>query len=225
MEEPNDPTPNEKGRLGFIRPRATKEVGQHRARIIGWLKFGLPAAAALVLIVLLFWPEISPSKIAAIALKNAPDLVIRNLHFTGQDSKSEPYSLTAEKATRPGGLKNVYDFDKPRGDITLTDGAWLAGTADYGRYDQDQHQMWFGGDVQLFHDKGYEFTTDEAWVDLNDNNAWGGKPVLIQGDFGEIRGEGFKLLDGGKTMVVTGPAHATLDLHHSAGSDKPAQAQ
>jgi lipopolysaccharide export system protein LptC len=166
----------------------------------------------------------SPEKIAAVAMKNIPDLVIDNLHFTGLDSKNEPYSLIAGRATRPGDLKDIYDFDKPQGEITLTNGAWVSGKADYGRYNQDTRRLWLGGNVQLFQDKGYQFTTDEAQVDLNEDNAWGVGPVLIQGGFGVIRGQGFRLIDSGKVMVVTGPAHASLDLHSNSTSDKPATA-
>jgi lipopolysaccharide export system protein LptC len=209
--------------LSFIRPRAKRMVSARRTRVIGTLRLALPVGALCVLAALIVWPYIQPSKLAAIAMKNIPDLVIKNLHLTGLDSKNEPYLLMAAKTTRPGGIKNVYDLDQPQGEITLTNGAWIAGNARYGRYDQDMHQLWLGGNVRLYHDKGYQFTTDEAQVDLNDNNAWGSSPVLIQGGFGEIRGQGFRLLDSGKVMVVTGPAHASLDLHGSSASDKPAK--
>jgi lipopolysaccharide export system protein LptC len=76
--------------------------------------------------------------------------------------------------------------------------------------------------VQLFHDKGYQFTTDEAQVDINQDDAWGEKPVLIQGGFGEIRGKGFRVLDHGSVVVVGGPAKAILNLRSSGPSDKPA---
>jgi len=210
--------------LSFIRPRAKRMVSARRTRVIGTLRLALPVGALCVLAALIVWPYIQPSKLAAIAMKNIPDLVIKNLHLTGLDSKNEPYSLLAVKTTRPGGLKNIYDLDQPQGEITLANGTWIAGKAVYGRYDQDTRRLWLGGDVQMFQDKGNEFTTDEAQVDLNDSNAWGEKPVLIQGAFGEIRGQGFKLIDGGKVMVVTGPARASLDLHAASTSDKPATA-
>ena len=211
--------------LSFIRPRARDNVSAQRSRLVGWLRWILPVAALLVLLALFVWPMVSPNKIAGIALKNLPDLVIKNLHFTGLDSKNEPYSVEAAKATRPSGLKNIYDFDLPQAEMTLANGSWVSGKAQYGRYDQDTRKLWLGGDVQLFQDKGYEFTTDEAHIDLNSNNAWGSSPVLIQGDFGNIKGKGFRVIDSGKVMVVTGPAHASLDLHNNKASDKPAVQQ
>jgi lipopolysaccharide export system protein LptC len=210
--------------LSFIRPRQKRVMNASHSRRVMWLRGALPVGAFLVLVALVAWPMIGTSRIKAIAVGSIPDLVIKNLHLTGLDSKNEPYSLLAVKTTRPGGLKNIYDLDQPQGEITLANGTWIAGKAVYGRYDQDTRRLWLGGDVQMFQDKGNEFTTDEAQVDLNDSNAWGEKPVLIQGAFGEIRGQGFKLIDGGKVMVVTGPARASLDLHAASTSDKPATA-
>jgi len=214
--------------LSFIQPKETKRTlraraGQH-TRMIEWLRLALPIAAGLVLILLIIWPEIRPHVTRQALLKNIPDLVIQNLHYTGLNSKNEPYSLSAAKAKRPSGAQNIYDLDRPEGEITLTNGTWIDGKAQYGRFDQDTRKLWLGGDVQLFQDKGYQFTTDEMQADLADNFAWGEKPVLIQGDFGEIRGQGFKLLDSGNVMIIKGPATATLSLHPSTSSDKPATA-
>jgi len=224
--EPAEPiVAAEKKPLHFVRTRETSHISARiplYTLIVRRLRFALPAAALLVFATIIIWPIIAPNRVAGVIAKNIPDLVIENLNFTGLDSKQEPYSLMAIKATRPGGLKNIYDLEKPQAEITLTSGIWVAGKADYGRYDQDSRQLWLGGNVQLFHDQGYEFTSDEAQVDMNDNNAWGDRPVLIQGDFGEIRGVGFRVLDSGQTLIVKGPAHATLNLRASPGSDTPA---
>jgi lipopolysaccharide export system protein LptC len=182
--------------LSFIQPRETLRVIKARSerRLVEKLRIGLPLTAVIVLAALFIWPAVRKTDIKHAVMKNIPDLVIQNLHFTGTDTKNEPYSLMATKATRAAGLINIYDLDQ---------------------------QLWLGGDVQLFHDKGYQFTTDEAQVSLGDNDAWGEKPVLIQGDFGQIRGQGFRMLDSGTVMVIKGPATASLRLRPSPASDKP----
>jgi lipopolysaccharide export system protein LptC len=217
------PLPPDKPSLSFIQPRDTKRTLKARRtpRIANFLRIAFPAVALLLLLALIVWPVLRPNKIKTAIMKNIPDLVVDNLHYTGLDSKNEPYSIYAVKATRPQGVNNIYDLDKPEGEMTLTSGAWIAVKSLYGRYDQDTRKLWLGGDVQVFHDKGYQFTSDEAQVDLNEDVAWGEKPVLIQGDFGEIRGQGFKLLDGGHTMIVKGPAQAHLTLHGGGDSGKP----
>jgi len=212
--------------LSFIQPRETARVVKARSArhsyAVTWLRRALPLLAMFLLISLILWPIFRPDKIKSIIVKNIPDLVIDNLYFTGLDSKNQPYSLRSAKATRPSGLPNIYDLDKPEGEITLTNGTWVSGKAVLGRYNQDTRQLWLGGDVEIFQDKGYQFTTEETQVNLNENYAWGEKPVLIQGDFGIIRGQGFRLLDSGHVMIIKGPAHATLYLRSTASSDKPA---
>lgn len=191
------------------------------AVVVRKLRFWLPLVAAGVLGLLFVWPDLMPNFTMTDIAKNVPDLVIDNLHYTGMDSKSQPYSLLAAQATRPAALHGIYDLVKPEGEITLQSGAWLDGKADYGRYDEIDKKLWLGGDVRLFHDKGYQLTTDEAQIDLNTNDAWGDKNVLIQGDFGTVRGVGFRFLDSGHTVVVNGPAKAVLSLHGSMDSGKP----
>lgn len=200
--------------LDFIRPRETLRAIKARGpqRAVSIFRFSLPLLAVLVLGTLILWPLINPRIIPVALLKNIPDLVIDNLHFTGLDAKNQPYSLSAAKATRPSGTKNIYDLDKPQGELTLEGGSWLASSAQVGRFDQDTRKLWLGGNVQVFHDQGYQFTSDEAQVDLKTYQAWGEKPVLIQGNFGEIRGNGFRLLENGKIMVVNGPAKAILKV-------------
>jgi len=223
----NTPSPHPElpGRLDFIRPRETKRIQRaregRRAEIVRKLRLWLPLTAIGVVGLLFLWPIIRPNFKMSDIVKNVPDLVIDNLHYTGIDNKNEPYSLTAAQATRPGNLHGIYDLTKPEGEITLQSGAWMDGKADYGRYDENNKKLWLGGDVQLFHDKGYQVTTDEAQVNLDTDDAWSDKAVLIQGGFGTIRGVGFRFLDSGHTIVIEGPATAILSLHSTPASDKP----
>jgi lipopolysaccharide export system protein LptC len=223
---PTDAAEKDSRPLSFMQARTSQRAARARAprttMIVAKLRIALPLLALLLLIVLVVWPLIDPNKLKSAVIKNIPDLVVEDLHFTGLDSKNQPYSMTALRATRPSGLANIYDLDKPKAEITLQNGAWISGMAQYGRYDQETRRLWLGGDVQLFHDKGYQFTTDEAQIDIDESDAWGEKPVLIQGGFGEIRGQGFRALDSGSTFVVKGPAKAILNLHSTPASDKPA---
>jgi lipopolysaccharide export system protein LptC len=224
MDHNENPDKIDRSSLQFLRPRETKRMLKARAArpLWGLFRLGLPVVSFVVLIALILWPMINPNKVATAIMNKLPDIVVQNPRYSGVDSKNQPYTLSAIMARRPGGIHNIYDLDKPQGELTLQSGNWLYGKADYGRYDQDTRKLWLGGNVQLFHDKGYQFTSDETQVDIEGNFAWGEKPVLIQGSFGEIRGQGFRLLDDGTTLIVKGPASAILSLHSSAASDKPA---
>jgi len=214
-----------RGKLDFISPRHTERIQRARegrvARVMTKLRLWLPILAIFVIILLFIWPMVAPNFVMKNVVKNIPDLVIDNLHYTGLDNKNEPYSLLATQATRPANLHGIYDLTKPEGEITLQSGAWLDGKADYGRYDEVGKKLWLGGNVHIFHDKGYQITSDEAQINLNNNDAWGDKNVLIQGAFGTIRGKGFRFLDSGHTVVIEGPATALLSVHGAASSDQP----
>ena len=96
------------GPLSFLTPSANRRLDHHtaerQAKRVGFLRIALPLVALFCLGALVMWPVISPNHIAKMVMKNIPDLVIDNLHFSGLDSKNEPYSLNAAKATRPSGL-------------------------------------------------------------------------------------------------------------------------
>lgn len=190
------------------------------ARFVTSLRMWLPLLAVVLLLLLFAWPYVAPGFRLENIAKNIPDLVIENLHYTGVNSKNEPYAVSAAQATRPSQLQNVYDLVKPEGEITLDSGAWMDGKADVGRYDETSKQLWLGGNVRLFHNEGYQMMTEEAQINLTNNEAWGDKTVTIQGDFGIIRGVGFRYLDSGRAIIVRGPAKALLNLHKSSHSGK-----
>ncbi len=220
---PTPPSGDKTHALKFLRPRDTRRAFAQSARYnraIGILRWALPALVFLGLAVLVIWPMVGAQKLSAVIAENIPNLVIENLQLKGLDAKNQPYSLTAARALQVKDLKNVIELEQPKGDIALSDGAWIAGQAQTGRYDQVKKSLWLGGNVNIHHDGGYEFTTNEAHVDMNENAAWGEKPVLIQGSFGEIRGEGFRVTNKGNTMVITGPAKALLQLQGTKPSDK-----
>jgi lipopolysaccharide export system protein LptC len=211
------------GPLKFLTPRDSKRAAKARGqrRVIGRLKVILPVISGIVLVGLVVWPMINPNKIITKAMKNIPDIMIENITYSDVDSNQQPYTVSAAKARRPGGAANVFDLDQPQAEITLKEGTWIATKSVYGRYNRDTSHLWLGGDVRIYHDKGYQFTTDELQVDLQGRNAWGEKPVLIQGGFGEIRGIGFQMMDSGNIIVVKGPATALLNLQSGPASVKP----
>jgi lipopolysaccharide export system protein LptC len=201
----------------FVRFRDTRKAAQHvglYARWVGRLQRALPVVVGCFLLGLIAWPVVTNHQMAALVTEAAPNLMVENLNFTGLNEENQPYSLTAARAFQAGGAKNLIDLDQPKGEMTLDDGAWLAGRATYGRFDQKGKRLWLGGQVELFHDQGMSFSTDEMQVDLQKNAAWGDQPVVIKGAFGNITGDGFRALEGGEVLVVEGHAKARLNLHH-----------
>lgn len=213
-----------KPRLGGLKPKDTREAAAKSAaysRAVGRLRWLLPALALVALGLLFIWPYWNAHKISITMVDDVPNLMLENLNLTGLDAKNQPYSLTAERALQAQNTRDLVDLQAPKGEITLESGAWLSGRAQQGRLNQAEKKLWLGGSVELFHDGGYRFLSDEMQVDMAHSLAWGNQPVVIQGNFGEIYGTGFRLLNEGETLVIKGPASAKLYLHPDQGADKP----
>jgi lipopolysaccharide export system protein LptC len=201
-------------------PRQIAALDTRRSRFVTILRVALPALAMMLASALWIWPAVKSTSMPALAMKVLPELVMDNPHFTGIDSKNRPYSIVATRARQVGSQQNVIDLEKPQGEIALEGGAWIAGRADKGRYDQGARRLWFAGDVEVFHDRGMQVWTSEANVDLNENVVWGTQPVRMQGNFGQIEGEGFRMLDGGKVVIVTGHSRAVIASNKTPGAAK-----
>ena len=213
-------------RMASLRPRDTALARAHTqrySRLVGSLRWILPLIVLLGLGALIVWPMIETGHVSAVMVDNVPNLMIEKLNLTGTDTQGQAYALTAERALQAANTRNLVDLEKPKGELALEGGAWVAGHADRGRVDQESKKLWLGGHVELFHDEGYRFSSEEMNVDMPQSTAWGDKPVLVQGPMGTMTGTGFRLLDGGKTVVITGPAQAKLDLQRLSGSGKAKQ--
>ena len=210
--------------LGRLRPRDTSAAKTHGAaysRVVARLRWGLPVAALIGLAALVLWPLWQAHKVSLVMVKNIPNLMVEKLNLTGLDQNNQPYSLTADRALQAANAKNLVDLENPKGEISLNNGTWIAGHAALGRLDQAAKKLWLGGGAEFFHDQGTRFASNEMNVDFGKNIAWGGQPVVIQGSFGTIEGGGFRVLEGGSTFIVTGPARAKLRLQGGHPSGKP----
>lgn len=214
---------NDESRLGRLKPRDTRAARAHSAkysRHVDFLRWLLPVIVIVGLGILIFWPMWQANRISTVMVENVPNLMVENLNLTGVDEQGQAYALTADRALQGATTKNIVDLEKPDGELTLTNGAWVAARADKGRLDQNDKKLWLGGHVEIFHDAGYRFTSESMNVDIPKSAAWGDQPVLIQGDFGEVKGTGFRFLDGGHVLIIKGPATARLNLQRMGKTDK-----
>jgi lipopolysaccharide export system protein LptC len=196
--------------------RRTTTPGTGYSRFVALMKFLLPAVAVGLLMLVIAWPRLQPTVdrirlgIPKVDLSEASDLRMINAHYSGVDKQNRPFTITAEVARQISGKDDLLALEAPKADMTLQSGAWLAVTAETGTYQSRAQKLDLFGDVELFHDKGYEFRTDIAHVDMAAGTAEGDQPVEGQGVFGHITAEGFRLLDRGQTVVFTGKSHLVL---------------
>jgi lipopolysaccharide export system protein LptC len=79
-----------------------------------------------------------------------------------------------------------------------------------GTYQPQPQLLDLYGDVELYQDRGNEFHTDSASIDIATGTAKSDQPVTGQGPFGHVTAEGFTMLDRGAVIQFTGKTNLTL---------------
>jgi len=186
------------------------------SRFVQMMKFLLPTLAAMLIVLILVWPYLRTEDLrfrisfAAATADRTEDPSMVNPRYLGIDKDNQAYSITADLARKllSGGAS--VELEMPKADITLEDGTWLVLTAENGVFQRNRKVLDLKGAVNLFHDSGYEFRTATATIDLDKGIADGTAAVHGQGPFGDLKAEGFRLVDKGKTIVFTGKSKLVI---------------
>ena len=205
-----------RSRLGAAPRRRRSGFG--RSRIVSTMKYLLPGIAFALLVLVAVWPRLLPDEdrfridLEAVGPAGGAKPQVLNPRLQGIDSAARPFQVTADFGARGDveGGGEIYDLTNPKADIVLADGSWVALTANDGRFEAKTNTLHLTGDVNLFHDPGYEFTTTAAQVDLVTSTASGDEPVDGQGPFGVLNAEGFRVFDSGDRVLFLGPARLTV---------------
>ncbi len=197
--------------LAMSRGRTVK-----RARFIATMKYGLPAIAAIVILVVAIWPQLQPRvdrfRMGLAVLQESPgeEPTLINARYEGVDRKGRPYLVTADEVVNIPSEEDKVGLNAPQADLTLGEDGWVSLTAASGIYDKKAEILELSRDVNLFHDAGHRFTTSRATIDLVEGNASGSEPVEGQGPFGVLTSEGFRIVNEGRTVFFDGRARMTI---------------
>jgi lipopolysaccharide export system protein LptC len=186
------------------------------SRFVGLAKRILPAVAVILLVLIIAWPRLQTVvdfPLPRLDPREAQDLRMVNARYTGLDRLSRPFVVTAEVARQNSSADQLISLEGPKGDMTTANGSWFELTAFTGVYQPQTQLLDLFGNVQLFQDKGNEFRTDSAHMDMVNGTAEGNDPVEGQGPFGHIAGEGFRIRERGDVIIFTGKSHLELVPH------------
>lgn len=215
--------------LASVAPRLGPiDVGRRMSsRAVTVLKVTLPLIALVLLGLVLAWPQLNPDprEFRLTSTNLGTDIAtdasrMMKPRFVGTDEDNQPFSVVAETATHAGSADRIL-LASPKADVTTKDGSWVAVNAKEGLYDRLASTLGLRGDVQVFHDAGYEFRTEAADIDMGKGTAVGDKPVEGQGPFGHLQAQGFQILDKGGRIVFTGKAHLELRPQAAKAGSKP----
>ena len=198
------------------------------SRFVGWAKLILPTVAGGLIVALAAWPYLSVNLerfktiFPKIDMAQLRDQKMINPRYSGVDKDKRPFTVSADAGRQNGGdtpgADNLVALDGPKADILTKEGAWVVVTGDTGIYQAETHFLDMFGHVTLFHDKGYEFKTTSARVDLDSGTAEGHEAITGEGPSGTVSGEGFRVLQKGDIVIFTGKNHLVLDHVHGDGN-------
>jgi lipopolysaccharide export system protein LptC len=197
------------------RTRTARPIHRY-SRFVAVMKLALPAAAVALLLLVAVWPRIQSAierlhKLPRIDLSQARDLRMVNLHYSGRDRHDRPFTVIADAARQRPEVDDLVELEGPKADMTTDNDTWLALTAYSGLYRPQSQLLDLFGDVELFQDKGNEFKTDSAHIDMANGSAEGNDPIEGHGGFGTIEAEGFRIKDRGDIITFTGKARLVLE--------------
>lgn len=204
----------------WLTPKLREGMATHFARYsraVETLKNVLPIGAAILLALLFIMPNVTAPTVKPKSAASI-DATMQGAHFESRDKEGRPYAVEAPTARQEPDAPGVTDLTTPKAKLDLGSGSFIDAEAGKAKYDDKTGKLQLEDNLTLKRDDGTTFKTDAAIVDVNTQNAEGHAPVVLQGSFGEVRGEGFKAIDGGKTIIFTGQTKATIKL----GSPPPA---
>ena len=199
-----------------LRRRLRFDDGRSHSRFVQRTKWTLPALAVALLLLVAIWPELDSVfqhvrfGAARIDLSEARRLRMVNPRYSGIDRESRPYVLTADAATQVPRSDDLVTLDGPKADLTTKSGNWVEISGDTGTYQTQPQLLDLYGNVELYQDRGNEFHTDSARIDILNGTAEGHDAISGQGPFGHVTAKGFTMYNRGDVIVFTGKTNLTL---------------
>ena len=197
-------------------------AGTATAARVALLKRVLPAIGVALLLLVAAWPRLAPLlesvrlRFPAIDLREARELRMINPRYAGTDRLNRPFVVTAAVGRQVPNRSDLMSLEKPRAEMIVHGGAKVVLTAATAIYQSQPQLLDLFGDVTLTHQNGTRFVTQRAHANLANDTAEGNDPVEGHGPSGDVRGQGFRLLDKGDTIIFTG-RFASHSARYQAG--------
>jgi lipopolysaccharide export system protein LptC len=194
-------------------PSATTDRYSRRVR---FLKRMLPAIGLTLLLLVAVWPRLHPLLqqvrlgFNGIDMREARELRMVNPRYAGLDRYGRPYVVAAAVGRQAPDRNEVMALEQPKAVMTVHGGASVAVTAATGIYQSQAQLLDLFDDVNLIHENGTRFVTQRAHINLSDNTAEGHEPIEGHGPSGDIKGEGFQIVEKGDTIIVAGRSNLLL---------------
>ncbi len=135
--------------------------------------------------------------------------VLHKPTFMGVDKKNQPFKVMAKKATRLKESPDIFNLEKPTGEINSgKEKFYLSG--DHGTFYKSIEQLKVNGNVEFNDEDNMIFKTSEMYFDFKKEILSGNKKVNGKKNNSFIVSEGFKILNNGEKIFFTGKTKLIL---------------
>ncbi|WP_374943685.1 LPS export ABC transporter periplasmic protein LptC [Sphingomonas sp.] len=168
--------------------------GSRHDRLMTFARLALPGAIGVLAAFLVTAPLTAGGDVSFVLDKNKVEIAherlkIQAARYSGQDSKGQPFRLTAASAVQRSSAEPIVQLTELAAAIQLPDGPATL-DANTGRYDMDSEQVTLDGALHFRGAGGYDLQTRDATVDLKQRTLASGGAVtgvVPQGTFSADR--------------------------------------
>jgi lipopolysaccharide export system protein LptC len=203
-------------RRGVLTQTRLEQSNRHSRRV-DRLRFMLPAAALLLLAVVVAWPWITGGYHGLIVpvFKTMGDqandaMRMAKPRYVGRTKAQEPYEVTASSAFLDPTNPNRIHLDELHAVLERGGTSDVRLRADEGIYLRGEDRLNLGGNLELTFGQGYRFNTAKAEVDLGRGHVTGRTPVTGEGPVGALSADEFDIEDGGRRLRFKGRVRVTI---------------
>lgn len=193
-----------------------RRLNQRYSRFVRRMRVALPVTALLLISFAITWPllreQVERIRIGdgTLTADEIGSLRMVNPRYSGITDDDRAFEVRATVATQDSPQDPLLRLQNPEADLEMGSGAWLLGGAPSGLYDRDARTVELFGGVNLFHDEGYELTTESLFVDMDNAQIFSTGAVHVHGPVGEIDAAGFEVLDEGERVIFHGPVRMLI---------------
>jgi lipopolysaccharide export system protein LptC len=196
---------------------APRRLNRRYSAFVRRMRVLLPVTALLLIVLAIAWPllreQVERIRIGdgTLTADEIGNLRMVNPRYSGTTDDDRAFEIRASVATQDSPDDPLLRLENLEADLEMSNGAWLLGGAPRGLYDRDSRTIELSGGVNLFHDEGYELTTESLFVDMENEQIFSTDPVHVQGPIGEIDAEGgFEVHDDGDRVIFQGPVRMLI---------------
>lgn len=186
-------------------------LGGRYSRRVDRLRFILPIAALMMLVMILAWPWLNggyhgfimPVFNQAIG-RDADPMRMHKPRYVGRTKEQDPYELTAVSAFLDPKNQQRIHLDRLTAVVERAAAEDVHLTANEGLYYRGRGVLDLKGDLELRLGERFTFNTSEASVNFGEGKVVGRTSVTGEGPMGTLKADRFNVVEGGDILRFNG---------------------